>query len=62
MEREGRMGGIDLPAVEELVRVAGSSGHDVRFTIAGGVTTPADVKALDELGCEAQVGMALYTG
>ena len=56
------MGGIDLPAVEELVRVAGSSGHDVRFTIAGGVTTPADVKALDELGCEAQVGMALYTG
>ena len=32
------------------------------MTIAGGITTPEEVKALDELGCEAQIGMALYTG
>jgi phosphoribosyl-ATP pyrophosphohydrolase len=31
-------------------------------TIAGGVTTADDVARLDELGADAQVGMALYTG
>ncbi|MEM7305227.1 MAG: phosphoribosyl-ATP diphosphatase [Planctomycetota bacterium] len=58
VEREGRLGGTALDRVPELVRAAG----DARVTIAGGVTTPADVAALDELGADAQVGMALYTG
>ena len=31
-------------------------------TIAGGVTTPAEVADLDRIGCDAQIGMALYTG
>ena len=31
-------------------------------TIAGGVTTAEEVAALDRLGADAQVGMALYTG
>jgi phosphoribosyl-ATP pyrophosphohydrolase len=30
-------------------------------TIAGGVTTVEDVRALDQMGADAQVGMALYT-
>ena len=33
-----------------------------RVTIAGGVTTAEEIKALDEIGADAQVGMALYTG
>src|SRR5262249_4969483 len=33
-----------------------------RVTIAGGVTTPADIARLHALGADAQVGMALYTG
>lgn len=58
VEREGRMGGIDLDAVKRIVAAAG----DARVTIAGGVTTAEDIAALDALGADAQVGMALYTG
>ena len=58
VEREGRMGGIDLAKCRELVEAAG----EARVTIAGGVTSPADIAALDRIGADAQVGMALYTG
>jgi phosphoribosyl-ATP pyrophosphohydrolase len=58
VEREGRMEGTALERVAELVAAAG----DARVTIAGGVTTAAEVAALDRLGADAQVGMALYTG
>jgi phosphoribosyl-AMP cyclohydrolase / phosphoribosyl-ATP pyrophosphohydrolase len=59
VEREGRMGGADLATSAEIVRAAGEG---VRVTIAGGVTTPEEVAALDRLGADAQVGMALYSG
>lgn len=58
VEREGRMGGVDLERVRPLVAAAGGA----RVTVAGGVTTADDVAALDRLGADAQVGMALYTG
>ena len=59
VEREGRMGGTaPLAAIEDLVQRAGSC----RLTVAGGVTTPAEVAALDRAGADAQVGMALYEG
>jgi phosphoribosyl-ATP pyrophosphohydrolase len=58
VEREGRLGGTALDRVPALVEAAG----DTRITIAGGVTTPDEIAALDRLGCDAQVGMALYTG
>jgi phosphoribosyl-ATP pyrophosphohydrolase len=58
VEREGRLGGTDLGRVPELVAAAG----DARVTIAGGVTTAAEVAELDRAGADAQVGMALYTG
>jgi phosphoribosyl-ATP pyrophosphohydrolase len=57
VEREGRMGGTNMDAVPELVRAAGSA----RVTIAGGVSTEDEIAALDRLGADAQIGMALYT-
>ena len=58
VETEGRLGGIDLSRVQAVVKAAG----DVRVTAAGGVTTVDDIAAIDRLGADAQVGMALYTG
>lgn len=58
VEREGRLGGTDLRQVPALVAAAG----EARVTVAGGVTTAEEVAALDALGVDAQVGMALYTG
>ena len=58
VEREGRLGGTALERVEELVDAAGAA----RVTIAGGVTTAEEIAALDRMGADAQVGMALYTG
>lgn len=57
VEREGRLGGTRLDLVPELVAAA----KGARVTIAGGVTTAEDVAALDAMGADAQVGMALYT-
>jgi len=58
VEREGRLGGTNLDVVPALVEAAAPA----RVTIAGGVTTPRDIAALDAMGADAQVGMALYTG
>jgi phosphoribosyl-ATP pyrophosphohydrolase len=58
VEREGRLQGTDLEFAKRIREAAG----DATVTIAGGITTAEEVAALDELGCEAQVGMALYTG
>lgn len=58
VEREGRLGGIDLEAAQRVVGAAAGT----KVTIAGGITTPDDVAALDRLGADAQVGMAIYTG
>lgn len=58
VEHEGRLGGTDAGRAAELIQAAG----DARLTIAGGVTTAGEVAALDRLGADAQVGMALYTG
>jgi len=58
VEREGLMRGTDLDLAREVVEAA----EGTRVTIAGGVTTPEEVAALDDMGADAQVGMALYTG
>lgn len=58
VEREGRMGGTDMATAAELVKAAGKA----RVTIAGGVTTAEEIRALDQLGADAQVGMAIYSG
>jgi phosphoribosyl-ATP pyrophosphohydrolase/phosphoribosyl-AMP cyclohydrolase len=58
VEREGRLQGTDLDFATLIREAAG----DAQVTIAGGITTAEEVAALDRLGCDAQVGMALYTG
>ncbi|MDR0389417.1 MAG: phosphoribosyl-ATP diphosphatase, partial [Spirochaetaceae bacterium] len=57
VEREGTLSGIDLDRVREL-RAAISCG----LTVAGGVSTLDEISALAKLGCDVQLGMALYTG
>ncbi|MEM7260439.1 MAG: phosphoribosyl-ATP diphosphatase [Planctomycetota bacterium] len=56
VEREGRLGGTRLDEVERLRALF----PDVALTVAGGVATATEIAALDALGVDAQVGMALY--
>jgi phosphoribosyl-ATP pyrophosphohydrolase len=58
VEREGRMVGVDLEAARRVIEAAG----ETPVTVAGGVTTADEVAALDRMGADAQVGMAIYTG
>lgn len=58
VEREGRMGGTDLELAKQVVEAA----RPARVTIAGGVTTADEIRELDRIGADAQVGMALYSG
>jgi phosphoribosyl-ATP pyrophosphohydrolase/phosphoribosyl-AMP cyclohydrolase len=63
VEREGRLGGTDLAQAKTLCDlVKAASSEPTIVTIAGGVTTSEEIAALDELGADAQVGMAIYTG
>ncbi|MDR2629419.1 MAG: phosphoribosyl-ATP diphosphatase [Spirochaetaceae bacterium] len=57
VDREGTMTGIDLAPVRAL-REAVSAG----VTVAGGVASLEEIEALAALGCDVQLGMALYTG
>ena len=57
VEREGTMTGIDLAPVRKLREVA-----SCQITVAGGVSTLAEIKETAALGCDVQLGMALYTG
>lgn len=58
VELEGRLGGTDLARARSVVDAA----PDTRITVAGGITTAAEIAALDEIEADAQVGMALYSG
>lgn len=57
VEREGTMTGIDLDLVTKLRQAV-----SCRLVVAGGVSTVDEVVALERLGCDVQLGMALYTG
>lgn len=58
VELEGRLGGTDLERAALVVEQAGAT----RVTVAGGINTAGEIRALDELGADAQIGMALYSG
>ena len=57
VDKEGMMQGTDMDAIMAL-RAATTR----RLTAAGGITTWAEIDALDAAGIDAVVGMAVYTG
>jgi phosphoribosylformimino-5-aminoimidazole carboxamide ribonucleotide (ProFAR) isomerase len=57
VDREGLLQGAD---VDVFKRIRDATSRDV--TAAGGITTMEEIDALDRLGIDAVVGMALYTG
>lgn len=57
VEREGTMTGIDMDLVRRLREAV-----KCRLVVAGGVSALDEVIALERLGCDVQLGMALYTG
>jgi len=54
---EGTLEGVPIDPVKEILSVC-----QLPLTVAGGVRGLEDVRALEALGCDVQVGMALYTG
>ena len=57
VDKEGMMQGTDLDWFRSL-----RAATDLEITAAGGITTLDDIRALDEAGVHAAVGMAIYTG
>lgn len=57
VDREGLMQGTDMDAIRAVA--AATRRH---VTAAGGITTREEIDALDALGIDAVVGMAIYTG
>jgi phosphoribosylformimino-5-aminoimidazole carboxamide ribotide isomerase len=57
VDKEGLMQGTDMDAIK-AVRDATAR----RITAAGGITTREEIDALDKIGVDAVVGMAIYTG
>jgi phosphoribosylformimino-5-aminoimidazole carboxamide ribotide isomerase len=57
VDKEGLMQGTDMNAILAVRRATTR-----RVTAAGGITTWADIDALDAAGVDSVVGMAIYTG
>ncbi|MGI5070791.1 bifunctional phosphoribosyl-AMP cyclohydrolase/phosphoribosyl-ATP diphosphatase HisIE [Treponema pectinovorum] len=57
VEKEGCMEGTDMQLVEELRKAV-----KCRVVVAGGVNSIEQIVQLEKLGCDVQLGMALYTG
>ena len=57
VEKEGCMQGTNMKLAQKL-----RDAVDCRVTVAGGVSSTEEVAALAKMGCDVQLGMALYTG
>ncbi len=57
VDKEGMMQGTDLGWFR---RLRSATTHEI--TAAGGITTLDDIKALDQIGVDSALGMAIYTG
>lgn len=58
ISREGKLGGIDLDPITDLVRAT-----QKRLLVAGGIASIADIEKLQEAGAfGAVLGMSIYTG
>ena len=56
VEKEGCMGGTNMQLAHQLRQAV-----DCRVTVAGGVNSLEEVATLAKMGCDVQLGMALYT-
>lgn len=56
VEKEGCMQGTDMEACRELRKAV-----SCRVVAAGGVNSLEEIRELEKLGCDVQLGMALYT-
>lgn len=59
---EGSLSGIDVAAARRMIEAIRKTGFGGNITMAGGITSASEVAALDGMGVDAQVGMALYKG
>ena len=57
VDKEGLMQGTDMAAIKAVAKAT-----ERKLTAAGGITTQAEIDALDAMGIDAVVGMAIYTG
>jgi phosphoribosyl-ATP pyrophosphohydrolase/phosphoribosyl-AMP cyclohydrolase len=57
VEREGTLTGIDMEQVRRL-----RESVSCLITVAGGVSTLEEIETISALGCDIQLGMALYSG
>ena len=57
VDKEGLMQGTDMAAIKAVAKAT-----ERKLTAAGGITTREEIDALDALGIDAVVGMAIYTG
>jgi phosphoribosyl-ATP pyrophosphohydrolase/phosphoribosyl-AMP cyclohydrolase len=58
VDREGMLAGADLDYARSLREEL----DDVQLTVAGGIASIEEVRELDRIGIDAQLGMAIYTG
>ncbi len=57
VEKEGCMQGTDMELVAQLRNAV-----RCRVVAAGGVSSADEIESLEKIGCDVQLGMALYTG
>ena len=57
VNKEGLMQGIDFSIVKKLKRFTNN-----KLTVAGGISTINEIKQLEDLGIDSQLGMSIYTG
>lgn len=57
VNREGLMQGCDFRKVKKLKKLTKN-----KLTVAGGITSIEEIRELENLGLNSQLGMALYTG
>ncbi|MEK6949859.1 MAG: bifunctional phosphoribosyl-AMP cyclohydrolase/phosphoribosyl-ATP diphosphatase HisIE [Nanoarchaeota archaeon] len=57
VDKEGLMQGIDFGIVKKLKAITKNN-----LTVAGGISSIEDIKKLESLGVDSQLGMALYKG
>lgn len=57
VNKEGLMQGVDFDIIRKI-----KNSTKNKITVAGGITTLDDIRNLEQLGANSQLGMALYTG